>query len=154
MPTVNWRCSTILTAIQGTGKAEEKFKEAAEAYSVLSDTQKRAAYDRFGHQGVSGGAGERRGGFDESQFADFGDILGDLFGFGDIFGGGGRGGRRSRQPRRGEDIRYDLEITFEDAMRGMSADLQIPRMEACTRCTGSGAEPRRISDLRGLQRTR
>jgi molecular chaperone DnaJ len=119
-------------------EAEEKFKEAAEAYAVLSDPQKRAAYDRYGHQAVNGAAGA--GGFDESQFADFGDILGDLFGFGDIFGGGGGRGRRTRQ-QRGEDLRYDLEISFEDIMRGMSADLQIPRMEPCSKCAGTGAEP-------------
>ena len=125
----------------GDRGAEERFKEAAEAYSVLSDPQKRAAYDRFGHQGVSGAAGNGTGGFDESQFTDFGDILGDLFGFGDIFGGGrGRRGG-SRQPQRGDDIRYDLEISFEDSMKGMSADLQIPRMEACSKCSGLGAEP-------------
>ena len=118
-------------------EAEEKFKEAAEAYSVLSDPQKRAAYDRYGHQGVNGGGGPA--GFDESAFTDFGDILGDIFGFRDAFGGGGSG-RRSRV-QRGEDLRYDLEISFEDSMRGMSADLQIPRMEACGKCQGSGAEP-------------
>ena len=116
--------------------AEEKFKEAAEAYGVLSDPQKRAAYDRFGHQGVPGAAG----GVDPNSFTDFGDILGDLFGFGgDIFGSGGGGRRRSRS-QRGEDLRFDLEIAFEDVMRGMSADILVPRMEACTRCTGTGAE--------------
>jgi molecular chaperone DnaJ len=122
----------------GDREAEERFKEAAEAYAVLSDTQKRAAYDRFGHQGVNGGSGQGGfQGFDETTFADFGDILGDLFGLGDIFG------QRSRRGRvqRGEDIRYDLEITFEDSMRGLSADLQIPRREACSKCQGSGAEP-------------
>ncbi len=116
-------------------EAEERFKEAAEAYAVLSDAQKRAAYDRFGHQAVNGSGAA---GFDETTFQDFSDILGDLFGFGDLFGGG-----RSRRSRvqRGEDIRYDLEITFEDSMRGLSADLQIPRMEACSNCQGTGADP-------------
>ena len=122
----------------GDREAEERFKEAAEAYAVLSDTQKRAAYDRFGHQGVNGGSGQGGfQGFDETTFADFGDILGDLFGLGDIFGQHSRRGRIQR----GEDIRYDLEITFEDSMRGLSADLQIPRREACSKCQGSGAEP-------------
>ncbi len=117
-------------------QAEERFKEAAEAYAILSDPQKRAAYDRYGHQGVSGAATP---GFDDSTFADFGDILGDLFGLGDIFGRRGGGGARRQQ--RGEDIRYDLEISFEDSMRGLAADLQIPRMEACARCQGTGGEP-------------
>ena len=114
--------------------AEEKFKEAAEAYSVLSDGQKRAAYDRYGHAGLQG-VGQ---GFDPNTFADFSDILGNFFGFGDLFGGGRE--RRSRA-QRGEDVRYDLEIAFEDAVFGLSADIQVPRMEACDRCHSTGAEP-------------
>ncbi|MBV8845366.1 MAG: molecular chaperone DnaJ [Bryobacterales bacterium] len=119
----------------GSREAEEKFKEAAEAYSVLSDSQKRAAYDRYGHQGVAGAAG---GGFDATGFPDLGDILSDVFGFGDVFGGSRQ--RRNRA-QRGDDLRYDLEISFEDSMRGITADIQAPRMEECARCHGKGAEP-------------
>jgi molecular chaperone DnaJ len=119
-------------------EAEEKFKEAAEAYSVLSDSQKRATYDRFGHQGLGAAAGAG-GGFDPSAFQDFSDIFGDFFGFGDLFGGGGRRGRN--RPQRGDDVRYDLEITFDDMMNGMAADIQVPRMDQCGRCSGTGAEP-------------
>ncbi len=120
-------------------EAEEKFKEAAEAYGVLSDGQKRQAYDRFGHQGVQSAAGG--GGFDPNQFTDFSDILGDFFGFGDLFGGrGGRqGGGRTRQ-QRGDDVRYDLEISFEDAIKGMSAEILVPRTDPCESCKGSGAD--------------
>jgi molecular chaperone DnaJ len=119
----------------GDHQAEEKFKEAAEAYSVLSDTQKRAAYDRFGHQGVPGASGN--GGFD-AGFPDLGDILSEMFGAGFDFGG--RQQRRNR-PQRGEDLRFDLEISFEDSMRGKTVDVQIPRLEECGRCKGKGAEP-------------
>jgi molecular chaperone DnaJ len=120
----------------GDHAAEEKFKEAAEAYSVLADQQKRAAYDRFGHQGVAGAAS---GGFDPSAgFPDLGDILSDVFGLGDVFGGNRQ--RRTRA-QRGEDVRYDLEVSFEDSLRGLTADIQVPRLEECGRCKGKGAEP-------------
>ena len=112
--------------------AEEKFKEAAEAYSVLSDAQKRAAYDRFGHDGVRAGAGA---GFDPG-FSNFEDLF-DMFGFGDMFGG--RTSRRSTV-QRGSDLRYDLEITLEEAATGKDEKLKIPRLEKCEECGGSGAE--------------
>ena len=116
--------------------AEDSFKEAAEAYSVLGDGQKRSTYDQFGHQGLSGvGAG----GFDPSQFTDFADIFGDFFGFGDLFGGGG--GRRRTQAHRGADLRYDLEIGFEDAVNGLNTEIKFPKLENCPRCSGRGAEP-------------
>src|SRR5689334_5638693 len=122
-------------------EAEEKFKEAAEAYSVLSDPQKRAAYDRFGHQGVAGAAGAGGMGFDPNAFADFSDILGDFFGLHDIFGGAA-GGRRRNRAQRGDDVRFDLEITLENAIRGMTAEIQVPRIDPCGRCNGTGAEPK------------
>jgi molecular chaperone DnaJ len=123
----------------GDKAAEEKFKEAAEAYSVLADEQKRSLYDRFGHAGVSG-AGAGGAGFDPTIFADFSDIfanLGDVFGFGDIFGGR----RRRGGPQRGADLRYDLEITFDESARGAETTIQIPREETCETCSGSGAAP-------------
>jgi molecular chaperone DnaJ len=116
----------------GDAEAEEKFKEAAEAYGVLSDAEKRERYDRFGHAGVSGA-----GGFDPSQFADFGDILGDLFGFGDLFG---NRGRRSNRPGRGNDLRYDLQVDFMDAAFGKEVSLVVPRVVLCGSCGGSGAK--------------
>lgn len=122
----------------GSREAEEKFKEAAEAYSVLSDSQKRAQYDRFGHAGV-GPAGGGFSGFDPDIFADFSDILGDFFGFGDVFGGSRR--RRRNQPQRGADLRYDLEIGFEEAAFGTRTKIKIPRLETCQTCNGSGAKP-------------
>ncbi len=115
--------------------AEEKFKEAAEAYSVLSDAQKRAAYDRFGHQGVGAGAGGA--GFNPG-FSNIEDIF-DLFGFGDMFGGQ-RGGSRRTAAQRGADLRYDLEITLEEAALGKEEKLRIPRLEKCDVCDGKGAE--------------
>lgn len=119
-------------------QAEEMFKEAAEAYSVLSDAQKRAKYDRFGHAAVDGPGGGAQG-FDPSQFTDFNDIFGDFFS--DFLGGGGqRSGQRGSRVRRGDDLRYDLELEFEDAVRGTSVDIQIPKLDLCTRCEGSGAE--------------
>jgi molecular chaperone DnaJ len=120
----------------GDAVAEEKFKEAAEAYAVLADSEKRSAYDRFGHAGVSSATGGT-GGFDPSVFADFGDILGDVFGFGDLFGGG----RRRGGPQRGADLRYDLEISFEESAKGSETTIQIPRQESCEACKGSGAAP-------------
>lgn len=115
--------------------AEEKFKEAAEAYSVLSDAQKRAAYDRFGHAGVGAGAGG--GGFNPG-FTNIEDIF-DLFGFGDMFGGQ-RGGSTRTAAQRGADLRYDLEITLEEAALGKDQTLRIPRLEKCDECNGTGAE--------------
>ena len=122
----------------GDAKAEEQFKSAAEAYAVLADTEKRALYDRFGHAGVSSAAGAGAGSDASvfSEFGDFADILGNMFGFGDIFGGGGR---RRGGPQRGADLRYDLEISFEESARGSETTIQIPRHETCETCHGSGA---------------
>jgi len=119
----------------GDKVAEEHFKEAAEAYAILADTDKRHMYDRFGHAGLGGAA---TGGFDPTVFTGFEDILGglgDIFGFGDVFGGG----RRRGGPQRGTDLRYDLEISFDEAAKGTEASIQIPRQETCETCHGSGA---------------
>lgn len=119
----------------GDKAAEERFKEAAEAYSVLSDPDKRAQYDHFGHAGLGGGG---FGGFDPDVFADFSDILGDFFGFGDIFGSSRR---RRTHARRGSDLRYDLTIEFEEAVFGTRAKIKIPQERPCTECNGTGADP-------------
>ncbi|WP_058188389.1 molecular chaperone DnaJ [Terracidiphilus gabretensis] len=122
----------------GDHAAEEKFKEASEAYQVLCDADKRAAYDRYGHAGVNGPAagGPFGGGF--SGAVDLGDIFGDLFG--EMFGGGGqaRGNGRTRV-HRGDDLRVDLTINFEDAIFGHETEVRLRRLEACETCHGSGS---------------
>jgi molecular chaperone DnaJ len=116
-------------------EAEDKFKEAREAYDVLSDAQKRAAYDQFGHAGVEGGMGGGPGGFGGGG-ASFSDIFGDVFG--DIFGGGGaRGGQRAY---RGADLRYNLELSLEEAVAGTTVKIRVPTFVACEECGGSGAK--------------
>ena len=115
----------------GDKNAEEHFKEAAEAYAILADADKRHRYDQFGHAGVTGASG--RPDLDPSIFTDFGDI----FGFGDLFGGR----RRRGGPARGADLRYDLSIPFSEASAGAETTLQIPRLELCDRCDGTKSEP-------------
>jgi molecular chaperone DnaJ len=115
-------------------QAEERFKEASEAYQVLSDSERRDQYDRFGHAAFQQGMGG--GGFDFSG-AGFEDIFGDIFG--DFFGGG-RGRRSQNRARRGDDLRYDLEIDFEEAIFGVETAIRIPRLGECETCRGSGAK--------------
>ena len=118
-------------------EAESKFKEAKEAYEVLSDPQKRQMYDQMGHAGVDGAAGFG-GGAGAAGF-DFGDIFGDVFG--DIFGGGARGGSSSRsRAQRGEDLGYEMELTLEEAVRGIVKEIEIPTWVNCKTCDGSGAK--------------
>lgn len=127
----------------GSKEAEEKFKEAAEAYSVLSDPEKRRRYDQFGHEGVGAGAFT---GFDPDIFADFSDILGDFFGFESFFG---RSSRRRSAAQRGNDLRYNLEIAFEEAVRGAEKRINIPITKTCPSCDGSGANsPSDIANCR------
>ncbi|WP_304641057.1 molecular chaperone DnaJ [Pseudomonas sp.] len=116
-------------------EAEEKFKEANEAYEVLTDANKRAAYDQYGHAGVDPNMGAGAGGFGGGG-ANFSDIFGDVFG--DIFGGGGGRGRSSVQ--RGNDLRYTLELDLEEAVRGTTVTIRVPTLVACKTCDGSGAK--------------
>ena len=119
----------------GNAEAEEKFKECTEAYSVLMDSDKRARYDQFGHDGVNGAGGFS--GFDPTNFADFNDIFGDIFS--NFFGGNvGGGGRRSRA-QRGGDARGDITLTFEEAAFGKKTELKVRRYETCEQCHGSGS---------------
>ena len=111
-------------------EAEANFKEVKEAYEILTDASKRAAYDRFGHAGVTGGMGGMHGGF--------GDVFGDVFG--DIFGMRGGAGGRSTRPERGSDLRYTLDLTLEEAVDGTDVEIEIPAPRTCEKCDGSGAK--------------
>lgn len=124
---------------ENKAEAEENFRIASEAYSVLSDPQKRSTYDRYGHAGL-GGRGFDTGGFNSTIFEEFQDIFGDLFGFDQAFGGGRRGGRGARG-QRGADLRYDLSLTFEEAAAGVTSKIRITRRENCEVCKGTGAKP-------------
>lgn len=130
----------------GDKAAEEKFKEISEAYEVLSDPQKRERYDRFGHDGVKSSFGP--GGFDFSRdfthVSDLQDMFGELFGggiFEHFFGGGGRAGRQTSRAARGADLRFDLEIDFEDSVFGSEREINLPVSAQCKECGGSGAKP-------------
>ena len=127
----------------GDKEAEEKFKQAAEAYSVIGDPDKRATYDRFGHDGLRGEGFTGFSGFDSSVFEDFEDILGNFFGFsfgfGDFFGGSGRQRRRSAQ--KGRDLALEMEITLEEAAVGVEKEISINRAEYCPSCEGTGLRP-------------
>ncbi len=117
----------------GDKEAEQNFKDASEAYAVLSDRAKRSQYDQFGHVEGMG----QEGGFDFSNMGGFGDVFGDIFS--DFFGGQGRGGGQGRRVRRGSDLQYNMEISFDQAATGFSTQITIPRQESCGTCGGIGA---------------
>ncbi|MBG5949719.1 MULTISPECIES: molecular chaperone DnaJ [Proteus] len=119
---------------QGDKESEVKFKEIKEAYEILSDAQKRAAYDQYGHAAFEQGGFGGQGGGGFGGGADFGDIFGDVFG--DIFGGG----RRQQRAARGSDLQYNMDLTLEEAVRGVAKEIRIPTLETCDKCHGSGAK--------------
>lgn len=122
----------------GDQEAEARFKEASEAYAVLSDPQKRQQYDQFGHAAFDG-AGGGAGGFDFTNMGDMGDIFGDIFG--DLFGGGGRSRRASNGPMKGANVRASIRVTFEEAVFGVDKELDLSLKDECTKCHGTGAKP-------------
>ncbi len=126
---------------QGNKEAEEKFKEINEAYSVVSDGEKRKMYDQFGHAGVQSGAGGQpggQGGFGNFDFGNLGDIFGDIFQ--DAFSGGGGGGRQRSGGQAGRDLRVDKDVTLNDVLTGVDVSLDVPNRVACDTCQGSGAK--------------
>jgi molecular chaperone DnaJ len=120
-------------------EAEGKFRQASEAYTVLSDPQKRATYDRYGAAGLNSRGFDT--GFDASVFTDFQDIIGEMFGFQDLGGNRRRGGQRGSRGQRGADLRYDMSLSFEEAASGVTSQIRVSRNETCEPCKGTGAKP-------------